>query len=298
MHSGSPRVAAKQLPHDTIAIVYDFDGTLTPEPMQDHTVLPALGMEPAQFWADVDAEVDRTGGEPMLTYMRLLLQRMAASGQPMSREAFHDLGARIRYFPGVEDWCPRTERYLASRGNIRLRNYILSAGQREILEGIGIRHHFARIFASEYFFDERGIATFPSRVVNDATKTQYLFRINKGLEDVRVGINTHMPEEERPIPFSNMLYIGDGMTDVPGMTVTKKNGGYAAAVYRSGDVGGRQLCQELLEAGRIDFHAPADFREGSRLNRRVKLILDIMIANMNYRWELSHDRSRNECHAA
>jgi phosphoserine phosphatase len=282
---------------DTIAIVYDFDGTLTPQPMQDYTVLPELGVEPARFWADVDAEAERTGGDPMLTYLRLLLERMHERGRPISRQALRRLGARIRYFPGVDSWYPRIADYLDQRGGVRLRNYILSAGQREILEGIAIRHHFARIFASEYFFDERGIATFPNRVVNDATKTQYLFRINKGIEDVRHSINTHMPEDARPVPFSNMLYIGDGMTDVPGMTVTKKNGGYAAAVYRPDDADGRRVCQELLEAGRIDFHAPADFRAGSLLERRVMLVLDVMTAHIRYRRQLATDQP-GEAHQA
>jgi len=268
-------------------MVYDFDGTLTPQPMQDYTVLPALGIKPSLFWADVDAEAERTGGDPMLTYMRMLLERMTERGQHISREDLRALGARIRYFPGVTGWCQRVNAY-ARRGHagVRLKNYIVSAGQKEILEGIHIRKHFARVFASEYFFDRRGIATFPNRVVNDTTKTQYIFRINKGVEDVRLSINTHMPEEDRAIPFSNIVYVGDGMTDVPGMTVTKKNGGYAIAVHRSGDKRGMGVCKSLLAAGRIDFFAPADFRKGSRLDRGVRLILDIVIAKIRYQREL------------
>jgi hypothetical protein len=272
-------------------MLYDFDGTLTPQPMQDYTVLPALGVKPSVFWADVDAEAERTGGDPMLTYMRLLLERMAERGQHISREDLRALGARIRYFPGVVGWCQRLNQY-ARRGGvgIHLKNYIVSAGQKEILEGIRIRKDFARIFASEYFFNRRGIATFPSRVVNDTTKTQYIFRINKGVENVRQSINTHVPEGERAIPFSNMVYIGDGLTDVPGMTVTKKNGGYAIAVHRPGDARGTRVCKDLLAAGRVDFYAPADFRRGSRLDRRVRLILDIIIARIHYQREIFEGR--------
>jgi hypothetical protein len=278
--------------HDTIALIYDFDGTLTPQPMQDYTVLPALGVEPSAFWADVNAETARTSGDPMLTYMRLLLERMAERGQPISRADLRALGAKIRYFPGVTDWFRRVGAYATRgrRGSIHLKNYIVSAGQKEILEGIPIRRHFESIFASEYFFDRRGIATFPSRVVNDTTKTQYIFRINKGVEDVRESINAHMPEEHRAIPFSNMVYIGDGLTDVPGMTVTKKNGGYAIAVHRPRDARGMGVCKELLASGRIDFYAPADFRADRRLDRRIRLILDIIVAKIRYQREIFEGR--------
>ena len=274
--------------HDTIAMVYDFDGTLTPQPMQDYTVLPALGMDPARFWAAVNRESRRTGGDPMLTYMRMLLERMEQRGEHISREALRALGAKIRYFAGVQGWFARTAGYVRRQGggDVQLRNYIVSAGQREILEGIRIRKHFARIFGSEYFFDRNGLATFPSRVINDTTKTQYLFRINKGVEDERDSINRHMPEEQRAVPFANLVYVGDGMTDVPGMTVTKKNGGHALAVHRPEHRRGERVCRDLLTASRIDFYAPADFRAGSRLDRRVKLLLDIIIARIRYQREI------------
>jgi phosphoserine phosphatase len=274
--------------HGTIAVIYDFDGTLTPQPMQEYTVFPRLGITAKEFWADVQREARRTRGDAMLAYMRLLLRRIEDKHRKLSRRDLRALGRRIRYFPGVDGWFPRVNAYVRERsaGLVKVKNYIVSAGQKEILDGIAIRRHFARIFASEYFFDERGVATFPNIVINDTLKTQYIFRINKGREDIRRSINEHMPEDARPIPIRNMIYVGDGMTDVPSMTVTKKNGGHAIAVYREGDRGSRSTCRQLLKANRIDFYAPADFRRGRDLEGGVRLVLDMMIARIRYERDL------------
>ena len=274
--------------HDTIAVLYDFDGTLTPQPMQEYTVLPQLGITGQEFWADVQREAQRTSGDAVLIYMRLLLQRTKEQQRHLSRGDLRALGRRILYFPGVSGWFGRVNAYVRrrSRGLVTVKNYVVSAGQKEILEGITIRRHFARIFASEYFFDQQGVATFPNVLINDTVKTQYIFRINKGREDIRQSINEPMPEDERPIPFRNMIYVGDGMTDVPGMTVTKKNGGHAIAVYKTGSKGSRRTCRDLLKAGRIDFYAPADFRPGQDLEGGVRLVLDMMIARTLYEREL------------
>jgi phosphoserine phosphatase len=274
--------------HDTIAMIYDFDGTLTAQPMQEYTVLPKLGVKPEIFWKEVKREAIRTHGDQMLAYMRMLLKKIEEKQQHISRDDFRWLGRRILYYPGVKEWFPRVGNYVRQRGKgvVKLRNYIISAGQKEILEGIAIRDHFRRIFASEYIFDHHGVATFPNIVINDTIKTQYIFRINKGKEDIRESINEHMPDDQRAIPFSNMIYFGDGMTDVPGMTVTKKSGGYAIAVHKAGDGKSEQTCRDLLEANRVDFYAPADFRKNSSLDRRVKLILDIVTARILYQREI------------
>ena len=167
-----------------------------------------------------------------------------------------------------------------------MRHYIISAGLKEILEGIGILKHFHRVFASEYVFDHHGVAVFPKVIINDTIKTQFIFRINKGREDLRQSINEYMPEEDRAIPFSNIVYLGDGLTDVPCMTVTKKNGGYAVAIQRPRVKKSIDTCKRLLEAGRVDFHAPADYRPGKILDKRMQLILDIIIAQILYRKEM------------
>jgi phosphoserine phosphatase len=281
------RTSPKRFSHDTIAIVYDFDGTLTPEPMQNRTVLEELGINPARFWDDVNAEVARTGGDQMLTYMRLLTKIIDQREAHVSRARMRDLARRIEYFPGVESWFARTNDYVRrqSGGRARLRHYLVSAGLAEILDGVSIKRHFTRIYASQYYFDHHERATFPTVVINDTAKTQYLFRINKGRETPGESINTYMPEFERPIPFAHMLYIGDGMTDVPSMTVTKKNGGYAIAVHPQADDSKRLTCQELARAQRIDYFAPADYRARSTLERRVRVILDLVVARIEFERE-------------
>jgi len=201
----------------------------------------------------------------------------------------------IEYFPGVATWFGRINAYVRkrSRGQVKVQHYLISAGQKEILDGVSIRRHFKRIYASEYHFNHHGVATFPKLLVTDTMKTQFLFRINKGIEAVTESINEHMPEDERPIPFQNMIYVGDGMTDVPSMALTKKNGGHTVAVYDAEGDRGRATCVKLLDAGRVDFIAEADFRAASRLTRRVQLLLDAIVADVAYRREAFECRLEN-----
>lgn len=267
---------------DTIAIVYDFDGTLTPQPMQEYTVLPKIGMSAKRFWKEVDEEVVCEAADPMLTYMRLMVEKLEQARQHLNPRDLCALAPRIDYFPGVEDWFGRINEYVRehSRDEVNIEHYIISAGLREILEGTRIRDNFRRIYASEYFFNHHEVATFPKVVINDTNKTQYLFRINKGREEISESINEYMPEAERRIPFANMLYIGDGLTDVPCMTVTKKNGGFAIAVHKPRNNKTIGVCRKLLRADRVDYYAPADYRPDSLLDRRVQLILDLIIARI------------------
>ena len=275
-----------------IALVYDFDGTLSPQPMQEYTVLPELGVTPTAFWAGVDAELATTESENMLVYMRHLVEHAAARDVHLGRERLRELGRRVRYFPGVRGWFERINGYVREQGRaqVGVSHFVVSAGLREILDGVSIRPHFERVFASEYHYDERGAASFPRVVITDTTKTQYLFRINKGRLDLRQSINTHMPEAERPIPFANIIYIGDGLTDVPSMTVTRKNGGNAVAVWNPRKAGTRKGSEALLAAGRVNFIAPADFRAGRTLERRVCLLLDSVVASIRYERELASCR--------
>jgi phosphoserine phosphatase len=282
------RKRSARLPHDTIALVYDFDGTLTPQPMQEYTILPRLGLSPKRFWDSVRLEVDTHGGDEMLAYMRLLLERMEEHKQHLSRDDLRLMANQVRYFPGVQGWFERIGRYVQKRGQgvVNLRHYIISAGLKEILDGVSIRGHFHRVFASEYVFNHHDVAVFPKVIINDTIKTQYIFRINKGREDLRESINEFMPEEERAIPFSNIVYVGDGLTDVPCMTVTKKNGGYAVAIQKPRVRKSIETCRRLLEAGRVDFYAAADYGPGKTFERRMQLILDIIIAQILYRKEM------------
>ena len=280
---------------DTIALVYDFDGTLSPQPMQEYTVLPKIGIEPAKFWELVNREARETESDPMLVYMRHIIEALEREKVDVKRADFAAMARSIVYFPGVTSWFARINAYVSRQSGKRakLHHYLISAGQKEILEGVSIRKHFRRIYASEYHFNHHGVATFPKFLVTDTLKTQFLFRINKGIENVNESINEHMPEWQRPIPFQNMVYVGDGMTDVPSMALTKKNGGHAVAVFDRRDEKGQKTCVKLLEAGRVDFVAPADFRRGSRLSRRVELLLDAIIADVAYRREAFQCRLEN-----
>jgi hypothetical protein len=224
----------------------------------------------------------------MLVYMRHILEALEREKVDVKREDFARMAGAIDYFPGVTTWFERMNAHVAKRSGrrVKLRHYLISAGQKEILEGVSIRRHFRRIYASEYHFNHHGVATFPKFLVTDTMKTQFLFRINKGIEEVTESINEHMPESERPIPFPNIVYVGDGMTDVPSMALTKKSGGHAVAVYEARDVRKRATCVKLLDAGRVDFVAEADYRKGSKLSRRVELLLDAIIADIAYRREV------------
>ncbi|MES9900958.1 MAG: HAD family hydrolase [Sedimenticola sp.] len=282
---------------NTIAIVYDFDGTLSPQPMQEYTVLPELGEHPGNFWNECTKEAKKYKADGMLTYMRLLIEKMDANHTHLDKKKLRKLAKDIKYYPGVETWFDRINDHVRykSNGKIKVKHYIISAGLKEILDGIKIRKHFERMFASEYYFDHHDAAKFPTVVINDTSKTQYLFRINKGVEDINKSINEYMPENERPIPFSNMIYIGDGLTDVPCMTVAKNNGGFAVAVHKPGSQKSVSACRELAKGNRIDYFAPANYEKGKKLEKRVKLMLDVIVAKIMFEKEKFSFHRETDC---
>jgi len=289
-------MARKPFTQNTIAMVYDFDGTLSPQPMQEYTVLPKIGIEPEAFWAKVHKEAVETGSDPMLVYMRLMMEMLYKNDDVrITREDFAAMAGHIQYFPGVEEWFPRINAYVKKRSGatVNIHHYIISAGQKEILEGVSIHKYFRQIYASEYHFNQYGIANFPKLLVTDTSKTQFLFRINKGKEAISESINEHMPEGDRPIPFANIIYIGDGMTDVPSMALTTKSGGHSLAVFNPRLAKSKTTCVRLLDAGRVDFIAPADYRAGSKLAKRVQLLLDSVIAGIAYASEVAACRAEN-----
>lgn len=276
---------SKEFKHNVIAIVYDFDGTLTPQPMQEYTVLPEIGIKDGKkFWEQVNKEAARTNGEAIVTYMRLMLEESKSRRFPLTSAMLGELAKNINYFPGVQNYFKRINDYIKKQfgSGIEVRHYVISAGLREIISGTSIAKYFYKVFASDYYYNEYGAATFPNVVVNDTVKTQFIFRINKGKENLNENINLHMPMHLRPIPFQNILYIGDGLTDVPCMTVIRKNGGSAIAVYKPYSSGGKQICKELLKAERVDFIAQANYKSGTELDRLIKLLLGIMVEGIRY----------------
>src|SRR5581483_3584357 len=271
---GSRRPGLPKFDKKTIALVYDFDGTLSPKPMQEYAFLPQIGVDPADFWAESNARAKKDNADPLSTYMRLLYEKAKARKVGIDRGALVAQGRRVEFYPGVEAWFDAVAAYVKSHAQshgVQLRHYLISSGLSEIVEGTSIYKRFHNVFASEYWFEAYELP-YPKRVITDTGKTQYLFRINKGVEDLGQSINQHMAEDERPIPFANMIYFGDGDTDVPSMAVMRKNGGHAVAVYPPGK--SKAKCVELFKARRCDFFAPADYRTGSELFKRTCLLLD------------------------
>ena len=267
-------------PQNIIAVVYDYDHTLSPHYMQEDTIFPRMGIHPQDFWAQCVALIKEKGYDQELAYMKRLLEHEKASA--LSNEALRDMGKDLTYFPGVPDFfgelnlIVQQPRY--AEGDIHLEHYVVSSGLKAILDGSQVAPWTKAIFGCE-FDEEDGHISFPKRTISHTQKTQFLFRVNKGLLNMDQDVNDHMPEEVRRIPFPNMMYVGDGPTDVPCFTVMKKNGGLAVAVYNSEDSSRRSFnkCYELTKhANRVHFMAPADYRPGSHL----RLILERYITEI------------------
>lgn len=258
-----------------MAIAYDFDGTLAPGNMQEYDFIPALSMRSPAFWKAVDALAVEHEMDQILAYMYAMLQEADKAKVPVRRADFRNYGARIRLFPGVEEWFDRIDDYAAAKG-IRLDHYVISSGLREMVEGTSIARKFRKIYASGFMFDHNGVARWPALGLNYTTKTQYLFRINKGTLDVHDNsiINTFVPKEKRPVPFEHMIFIGDGETDIPCMRLVKDQGGHAIAVYGASRPGARKKAERLISEGRANVVARADYRPGSQIDLAVKAIID------------------------
>lgn len=290
---GAPRARAKKrgpskasFNKKTIALVYDFDGTLSPRPMQDYAFLPQIGQDARAFWRESNRLAKEQGADALITYMHLLYKKASEAGVRIDRKDLVAQGRNVELYAGVEKWFDAIGDYVKGRAEthgVALRHYLISSGLTEIIEGTRIYKHFHNVFASEYWFEAYDLP-YPKRVITDTGKTQYLFRINKGIEDLGDNINEHMPEDERPIPFANMIYFGDGDTDVPSMAVTRKNGGHAVAVYPPGKA--KKKCVDLFKAGRCDFFAPADYRRGSELFKRTCLLIDRILADIRVQEEM------------
>ena len=273
---------------NTIALVYDFDGTLIPKTMQDYTIIPRLKLRSDKFWSDIMEEAEATDGEVMMIYMRQLITRASSMNIKITKSEFKLMASKIEYFKGVFTWFDNINKYLKNNHKrIKVAHYVISAGHHEILESTAIRKKLTNVFGSQYYFNEQGHATFPKVVVTDTAKTQFLFRINKGREKVSDSINSHMPEELRPIPFENMIYIGDGLTDVPSMALIKKQNGHAVSVYPRGSKKQKKVSSDLLAAKRVDFIAEANYTRNSILFKRICLIIDMISARIKYRNEVS-----------
>ncbi len=255
----------------TIAIMYDFDKTLTTRAMQEYSFIPNLGMEAAAFWGKANELARKEGMDSVLAYMKLMLDEAKRHDQPIRRGDFVSLGRTLEFYPGVEAWFDHVNE-LGRELGLRIEHFIISSGLTEIIEGSAIGSRFKKIYACEYYYDVNGVAKWPKLAINYTAKTQFLFRINKGILDVWEdnALNDYTPQELRPVPFANMIYIGDGLTDVPCMKLVKESGGISIAVHAKGEV---DLCHRLMAAGRINFFIEADYTPQGGLFALMKKIL-------------------------
>lgn len=256
-----------------VALIYDFDGTLCTYDMQNYALIPELGMKPKNFWKkanqwSVDNCADQVTGS-----MYYFTKTAKEKGINLTKDNFRQCGHNVEYFEGVEDWFERINQY-GKTLDLEIEHYIISAGYEEIIEGTQIYKHFTDVFGCSFAYDEEGHPVWPARVVNYSAKTQYLSKINKGLGKLEDrAVNEFMPDEERPIPFRRMVYLGDGLTDIPSMKLTKERGGNAIAVYRPKSKEKAKAIR-LLSDGRVNFALPADYRENKQIDLVVKTILD------------------------
>ncbi len=264
-----------------MVICYDFDGTLSPGNMQEYDFMNALGIDsPKDFWVKSNGLAKEQQGDEVSAYMYMMLKETRNKDLPFKRETLNNYGKNITLFPGVEGWFSRVNEYAATKG-IDLKHYIISSGLKEIVEGTKIASEFTQIFASSFMYDANGVAYWPAIVLNYTSKTQYLFRINKGCEDISDNklINSYSDPDNRPVPFSSMVYIGDGDTDVPCMKIIKNEKGHSIAVYKHDDLFAKEKVQGLIDGDRVNISAPADYSEGSVIDIYVKAIIDKLAAD-------------------
>ena len=254
-----------------IALLYDFDKTLCTTDMEDYAFIPALGYTPAQFWSKANTFGRENRMDGLLAYMYTMMAECRAQGRVLKRDFLVQCGRSMELFPGVREWFARINAFGGSLG-VEVEHYVLSSGLKEIIEGSGIAHEFKQIYACEFYYDESGAACWPKLDVNFTNKTQFVYRINKGVLDVADDktLNDSMPDDSKRVPFTNMIYVGDGLSDVPCMKMMRAYGGQAVAVYQKSNRAG---VEKLLQDGRVDFIFPADYREGTEFDKTVHNIL-------------------------
>ena len=256
-----------------LALIYDFDKTLSPRDMQEFHYIRSLGYDdPTDFWKECDAFAKKHNCDGILSYMYLMVRK----NQDLTKEQLREEGKYIELYRGVTTWFRRINEY-GKKHHIDVEHYVISSGLTDIIKGTSIAPEFKKIYACSYVYDENGKILWPSRVVNYTMKTQYLFRINKGVltETNDEDLNSSTPETEKYIPITNMIYFGDGSTDVPSMKVVQQNGGVTIAVF--GD-GSQAKAEQLYADKRANFVVKADYSKGSRIEKIVQGIIDSLEA--------------------
>ena len=273
-----------------VAICYDFDKTLSPDDMQAQGFIQSVGYEISEFWQESNGLAERNDMDQNLAYMFKMME--TAEGRVLfTKDALLKYGAQVHLFPGVENWFRRIRDYGEAHGVI-VEHYIISSGLKEMIEGTAIAGEFEKIYASSFFYNEKGVPKWPAQVVNYTNKTQFLFRIEKGVLDINdLGVNDAFAPEDIRVPFRNMIYIGDSDTDIPCMKLVNTYGGHSIGVY-NGDKLDKSKVYKMMREGRIRYYAPADYSEGTQLDEVVKAIIDRTATNE--RLEEIHFRCKKE----
>lgn len=262
-----------------IAICYDFDKTLSPDDMQAQGYIQSVGFDIADFWRETNTLAEENDMDQNLAYM-LKMVKEAEGNLVFSKKTLEEYGSRVGLFPGVDSWFERIRDYGREKGVI-VEHYIISSGLKEMIEGTEVakRGAFEKIYASSFYYNERGVAEWPAQVINYTNKTQFLFRIEKGVLDVNdPGVNDHFAPEDIRVPFRNMIYIGDSDTDVPCMKLVNSYGGHSIGVFNA-QTKDKTKVYKMMRDGRIKYYTPADYTEGSELDKLVKAVIDRTVTN-------------------
>ena len=281
-----------------LAICYDFDKTLSPDDMQAQGYIQSVyDGDILSFWKESNAMAEANEMDTNLAYMYKMVNE-ARGRIVLTKKSLHEYGEKVELFPGVEEWFERIRIYGAER-NVIVEHYIISSGLKEMIEGTSVAKAgaFEKIYASSFMFDDKDVPIWPAQAVNYTNKTQFLFRIEKGVLDVNdSGVNDYFPPEKIRVPFRNMVYIGDSDTDIPCMKLVNSYGGHSIGVYNN-DTLDKTKVYKMFHDRRIKYFAPADYTEGSTLDKLVKSIIDRTAANEaleEYSFECGKEQERND----
>ena len=265
-----------------MAICYDFDGTLSPGNMQEYGFFYGLGDLAKHFWKESTQIAKENNADPILAYMKHMIDKAAESRIPTTKKAFHDYGKTVKFYNGVDTWFERINEY-GKQHNISIEHYIVSSGLKEMIEGTKIKKEFKKIYACSFIYDHNSVAKWPAVAVNYTTKTQFLFRINKGINDDSDNkkINDFIPEKDRPVPFKRMVYIGDGATDIPCMKLVKDKGGFSIAVYPNTPPKKRTEANRLIKDGRVHYSIEADYSADGHMESLIKAIIRKVVSDLD-----------------
>lgn len=276
-----------------LAICYDFDKTLSPDDMQAQGYIQSVGYDVAEFWKDTNTMANEHDMDVNLAYMYKMV--LEAKGKLIfNKDKLAEYGSKVKVFPGVETWFERIREYGRQKGVI-VEHYIISSGLKEMIEGTAMADSFTRIYANSFYYNEEGIAEWPALVVNYTNKTQFLFRIEKGVLDINdPGVNDFFSPEQLRVPFRNMVYIGDSDTDIPCMRLVNSLGGHSIGVFDP-ETQDKTKVYKMIRDNRIKFFAAADYNENTEIDLLVKAIIDRTA--VNEKLELEHQKSVEETKA-